>query len=90
MTREFPPATDVAASRLDAELQSQHDPVEAKRDLLSHARPCSSCARAAAELEWFWFRSPPETWRMLCGRAGWMTWCSRCERRVDFFMSEMN
>jgi hypothetical protein len=86
----FPPAGHVAASRLDAVLQSQHDSAEAKRELLDHARSCVTCDRPAADLEWFWFRSPPETWRMLCGQAGWMTWCPVCERRVDFFVTVIN
>jgi len=40
----------------------------------------------ARQLSWFYFESPSETWEYLCGRAGWMTVCNRCQRQVDFFL----
>lgn len=41
--------------------------------------PCRRCGRRSEDLEWFWFESPAQTWEWLCGRAGWATWCTRCD-----------
>lgn len=53
-------------------------------------RPCAICGMAAADLEWFWFESPEATWRMLCGRAGWVSFCPRDEHPVQFFLEVLN
>ena len=87
---EFPPLEDVLASRGDSPLQALHDAEEARRQLLAEAARCPTCGREPKELEWFWFESPPNTWTALCGRAGWMTFCSDDRRPVDFFLSIMN
>jgi hypothetical protein len=87
---DFPPMADVLASRADGELQARHGHEEAKRELLPSAAECPGCGRESGDLDWFWFSSPPETWRGLCGRAGWMTFCDGCRRRVEFFLTIMN
>jgi hypothetical protein len=43
------------------------------------------CGAAPDALSWFYFRSPKETWTMLCGVAGWMAVCDRCRLQVNFF-----
>ncbi len=36
------------------------------------------------------FRSPNSTWRALCGRAGYLTICTKHKRQVDFVCIMMN
>jgi len=90
LSESFPPLNDVMACRADLALQRQHAVAEARHAYLGSARPCPNCGKKADDLEWFWFRSPPETWEMLAGRAGWMTFCPVDEARIDFFMEVMN
>jgi hypothetical protein len=82
------PLTHLEASRSDAKLQAKQGERPAR--LLDQAHPCPVCGTAPDELAWFWFCSPFETWEMLCGRAGWVSFCDRDERQVDFFLEEMN
>ena len=78
----FPPLEHLTASRRDAALQ------ERGRALVEEARAeaedlaCPICTRAASELTWFYFRSPPWTWRNLCGRQGVVVFCDRCQAVV--------
>jgi hypothetical protein len=37
---------------------------------------CLECLRP---MEWLWFSSDPETWEMMCGRAGWVPICRECK-----------
>lgn len=82
------PLADLQASRVDEVLQEAHGKAPA---LLRHSgRPCPVCGAPAAELSWFWFESPACTWEMLCGRAGWVSFCDRDQRQVDFVLEMMN
>lgn len=54
------------------------------------ATPCPFCASPFKELERVFFVSPPWTWQELCGRAGWLTICPKCEIQVQFFCDLMN
>lgn len=54
------------------------------------ATPCPFCASPFEELERVFFVSPPWTWQELCGRAGWLTICPKCEIQVQFFCDLMN
>jgi hypothetical protein len=84
------PWEDVHASRRDAELQAAHQPEEARARYIPEATPCPECNTPPARLTWIYFRSPDETWRMLCGTAGWLTICDWCERQVDYFEHMLN
>jgi len=84
------PWEDVEASRNNVQLQAEHPVAKAKQQCATTARPCPQCQAVADKLNWFYFESPPETWKDLCGRAGWMTVCDRCHRQVDFFLEVMN
>lgn len=48
---------------------------------------CPECGEHHIEL---YFSSPDWTWRNLCGRAGTMKICSKCEKQVDFCLEVMN
>lgn len=87
--QQFPPE-DIAAARNDAGLQREHDAGQGKERYLQQAHKCPTCGTPPEFLEWFYFNSPDWTWRNLCGRAGWMTYCEWCENQVDFFLEIMN
>jgi hypothetical protein len=57
----------------------------AKQKYGKRAHPCPKCGAAADKLGWFYYKSPPPTWKMLCGHLGWMTVCQQCDVQVDFF-----
>jgi HEAT repeat protein len=57
----------------------------AKVTYRDRAHDCPVCSKPADQLAWFFFSTPPETWRALMGRAGWMTVCDDCHIQVDFF-----
>jgi hypothetical protein len=40
--------------------------------------------------EWFYFRSPEDTWRALCGREGWVLWRPATGEQLAFIMTGMN
>ncbi len=83
MERGIFPWEDVAASREDTKLQIGA--------LAKHARPePRPCPRCQKPLTWIYFSSPPWTWRMLCGRAGWIAVCDDCHLQVDFKLTMMN
>jgi HEAT repeat protein len=56
-----------------------------QEDYKARSHSCPLCGRAANQLAWFFFSTPPETWEVLVGRAGWMTVCDKCHIQVDFF-----
>jgi HEAT repeat protein len=58
---------------------------EAKLAYARQAHNCPICGKAANELAWFFFSTPPKTWQDLMGHAGWMTVCDDCHIQVDFF-----
>lgn len=84
------PWEDVEASRKKRHLQQEHPVAEGHQRYLSTAKACPQCHTVAGQLSWFYFDSPAETWKHLCGRAGWMTVCDRCHLQVDFFCDVMN
>jgi len=79
---------DLQASRTNQVLQEGHGKVPAS--LIRARRSCPVCGAHPAELSWFWFESPAWTWEMLCGRAGWVSFCDRDLRQVDFIVEMMN
>jgi hypothetical protein len=79
------PLEDVQASRRNRRLQAKRPIAEGKSRYLAEAKSCPKCQRPADELAWLYFESPPETWPMECGVAGWMTVCDRCRVQVNFF-----
>ena len=84
----FPPLEDILARRgtkMGAEFY--HSDGMYYRE---GAHPCPVCGLDGGSLEWFWFESPEDTWRTLCGRAGWVSFCPRDERPVEFFLEIMN
>ena len=85
-TEERFPWEDVRASQADLKLQKRH----AERPDLPDARCCPQCGAAPSDLHWIYFRSPPETWELLCGREGWLALCERCHRQVHFDLTAMN
>ena len=84
------PNKDLQASRDDLELQSDYDFIEFKDEILKDASPCPTCGSSAESLTWFWFSSPKWTWRSLCGRSGWVSYCDKCKAQVDFYCVWMN
>jgi hypothetical protein len=84
------PWEDVEAARGDERLQRQHPVAEGKTRYVATGKPCPKCATPADRLTWFYFESPAWTWEHLCGRAGWMTVCNRCQMQVDFFSEMMS
>jgi hypothetical protein len=84
------PWEDVEASRRNRRLQAKHPIAEGKSRYLAEAKSCPKCQTTADELAWLYFESPPETWPMECGVAGWMTVCDRCRVQVNFFSEVMS
>lgn len=83
----FPPLEDVLECRSRGEVT---DFDTGERPAADEGLPCPVCGAPPAELEWFWFASPPETWQMLCGRAGWMSFCPTDQRPVLFVCTILN
>jgi len=84
------PWEDVEASRRNRRLQKRHPLPEGIATHFGEARPCPKCQTPPESLTWFYFRSPKETWPMLCGVAGWMAVCDRCHIQVNFFSELMS
>jgi len=42
---------------------------------------CSKCG--SKKLDWVRFRSPKETWDMLCGRDSWLLVCMDCKYQLQ-------
>lgn len=80
------PWNDVRASQADLKLQKIH----AERPDLPDVRCCPQCGAVPPDLHWIYFRSPSETWELLCGREGWLALCERCPRQVHFALTAMN
>lgn len=53
-------------------------------------RSCPRCDTPLAELRWIHFRSPPWTWKHLCGRGGIMIVCVPCKFEAYFQLTVMN
>lgn len=86
--QEFP-WEEVEASRNDTRLQAGQSSEDFRRECGSEVK-CPSCLRPASELTWIYFSSPPWTWKMLCGREGWLVVCDNCHLQVKFFCTIMN
>ena len=84
MNHEYP-WEDVEASRRNRRLQKRHQLPEGIETHFSDAGPCPKCQTPPDALSWFYFESPKETWKMLCGTAGWMVVCDRCKKQVGYF-----
>ena len=78
------PWEHVDSSRKNERLQRKHLVTPAKEHYLDRAKACPKCGVKADRLEWFYFDSPKETWKMLCGCAGWIKVCDPCHVQVDF------
>ena len=85
----FPPLEDILEWRSNPNRPRRFDESEGP-GFREFARPCPECGSSRDDLEWFWFESPEPTWQMLCGRAGWVSFCARDERPVQFFLALMN
>jgi len=57
---------------------------------VSESGRCPGCRKPPEQQEWFFFESPAWTWKELCGRAGWMSYCARCDNQVNFILRLMN
>jgi len=79
------PWEDVEASRNNQPVQLQHPVAVARQHYAARAKPCPQCHAIPDTLNWFYFESPADTWEHLCGCAGWLTVCNRCQLQVDFF-----
>lgn len=78
------------ALRDNLELQEKYPADGAAERYGSKARSCPGCGASPDMLRWFWYTTPPITWAMKMGRAGWMTCCKRCDLQIDFFIAMMN
>lgn len=81
------PWEDVYACRDNGEASEKN---EIKNRLRNIIQPCPSCQKTIEDLEVLYFESPPETWRMMCGRAGWMVACFHCKKQIWFELCIMN
>lgn len=84
------PLEDVEASRRNRRLQRKHPVADGKRAYLEAASACPGCQTLPDDLSWFYFESPRETWKMLCGCAGWMVVCDKCHRQTSYFEEVMS
>lgn len=85
------PSEDLIQSRRDPGLQAANaSVVNGVRIRMQVSVRCPDCGAGGSELAWFFFKSPPPTWAMLCGRAGVIAYCERDNRQVAFFLTIMN
>jgi len=63
----------------------RHPPARGQAAYRRMAVLCPQCGTAVLELSWFYFRSPPATWRGECGCEGWLVICDSCQAQVSFF-----
>lgn len=84
-----------ALKNQDAYLKSMK--VKTQSDLEARIKPyiekahsCPICGRKPEDLRWFYVSSPPRSWEMMAGRAGWLTICPDDEFHVEFFLVMMN
>ena len=50
----------------------------------------NTCPECARPLYATYQRSPAETWKRLCGRAGILVYCTHCHTDLNFFLTVMN
>ncbi|MBI5625071.1 MAG: hypothetical protein HY924_14940 [Elusimicrobia bacterium] len=80
---------EISACRSDPGLQKKHPRALAARLVRLEDLSCPSCGAGGRGLELFYYRTPERTWRLLCGRAGWIVVCPSCRRQVRFFLEAM-
>jgi hypothetical protein len=73
-----------------ARLQADHSADEDKARHLANAVECPLCQTPPDRLTWTYFTSSPESWRNLCGRAGWAVVCEPCQLEVSVFIEMLN
>ncbi len=96
----FFPWKDVDACRarqsgeldIPPELTSYHALAERRplESMRANSNPCPFCSAPFEDLSRVFFVSPAWTWQELCGRAGWLTICEKCNVQVQFFCDLMN
>lgn len=63
---------------------------EFRKRFQGQINPCPKCGKSFDKMEVFYFESPPKTWEMLCGRAGWIVICIDCKKQIRFELEVMN
>ena len=53
-------------------------------------KECPNCGTKSEDLIWVEFRSPKYTWEQMCGRAGPLSICNKCNIQVEFIVEMMN
>lgn len=82
MTEDRFPVEDIEASIANKELQRSHDYQEQK--------PEERARLDDAKAKWFYFRSPPWTWKNLCGREGWIMYDPKRQKQYAFLATLIN
>lgn len=77
-------------SRAHARLQKEHSVEEGKARHLTNAVECPLCQTPPDRLTWTYFTTSRESWRNLCGRAGWLVVCEPCKLEVAVFIEMLN
>ena len=67
-------------------LQAKYSVKEEKDLYLNEAKACS-CGNLPDTQVWFFYTTPEYTWLQRRGIAGWMTFCTKCNKFVNFFMA---
>ena len=84
------PWEDVGKSRGDWKLQLFQWLSRGKHKYMELAKPCPSCGAGPRAMAWVYFVSPVWTWEHLCGRAGWLVVCDKCNVQSNFFCERLN
>jgi len=71
-------------------IKTQSDLEARIKPYIEKARSCPICGRKPEDLRWLYVSSPPRSWEMMAGRAGWLTICPDDEFHVEFFLVVMN
>jgi hypothetical protein len=87
---EFRRWDDMRRSAAHAHLQAEHSVEQGKARHLADAVECPLCQTSPDRLTWTYFASSPQSWRNLCGRAGWVVVCEPCELEVSVFIDMLN
>lgn len=80
------PPSDVEDCVNNKKLQNEIElPEELK---VNESNQCENCK--GANLKWYRFVSPKETWQMLCGRDAWLLMCPKCKKQYQEDIRIMN
>jgi hypothetical protein len=90
LRRGFLPWDELRACESSHKLRREHPVAAGKARFLAEAAPCPVCDTPPDRLTWIYFTTAPETWRNLCGRAGWILVCERCMLQVSCFIEVLN